>query len=458
MSKIKTVFFCQVCGTQAAKWSGKCLNCGTWGSMVEERVSTGGAKSTSSTPSFVGSQKSVPQLLHTLQAEDYPRISTGDAELDRVLGGGIVRGMLVLVGGEPGIGKSTLLLQLALNLSEQKVLYVSGEESEHQIKMRAERLNIINEQCLVYSETCLEKILDQVDALRPDLLIVDSIQTLYTEKLESAAGTVSQVRECASILMRLAKETGIPIWLIGHITKDGSIAGPKVLEHTVDTVLYFEGDRHLSYRLLRTTKNRFGGTSELGIYEMLASGLQQVSNPSEILLSQREEGLSGIAIASTLEGSRPLFVEVQSLVSPAAYGTPQRSTTGFDPKRLNMLLAVLEKRVGYKFGQQDVFLNIAGGLRIEDPAVDLAVCMSLFSAVEDIRIPSTVAFCGEVGLGGEVRAVQKIEQRLAEAERLGFNSAFFSKFSIKDSTQKDLPNKMKKVAVSKITEVLDSFS
>jgi DNA repair protein RadA/Sms len=380
-----------------------------------------------------------------------PRTVTHDAELDRVLGGGIVPGSLVLIGGEPGIGKSTLMLQIALSLPKVKVLYVSGEESEAQIKMRAERMAFKSDNCYVLSETNTQQIFQQIEILQPDLLIIDSIQTLHSQYVESAAGSVSQVRECTAELMKFAKETGVPVFLIGHITKDGSIAGPKVLEHMVDTVLQFEGDRHLSYRILRTSKNRFGSTNELGIYEMRAEGLRQVANPSEILLTQREEVLNGVAIGAMLEGNRPLLIEIQSLVSPATYGTPQRSSTGFDAKRLNMLLAVLEKRGGMRLGQQDVFLNVAGGMRVDDPALDLAVCASLVSSYEDNPVPEDICFAGEVGLGGEIRAVNRVENRIAEAEKLGFKRIMVSKYAIKGLDVDKY--KIQVIAVSKLEEM-----
>ncbi len=432
MAKIKTSFFCQNCGAQSPKWQGKCPSCGQWNTFVEEIIqkeepSRGQWKSTASPSKKV----SKPQKISEIRYEEQSRITTGDAELDRVLGGGLVAGSLILIGGEPGIGKSTLLLQIALMLSKLKVLYVSGEESENQIKMRAERMRFQSDQCFVLSETNTQQVFQQVEILQPDLLIIDSIQTMHSQYVESAAGSVSQVRECTAEVMKFAKETGTPVFLIGHITKDGAIAGPKVLEHMVDTVLQFEGDRHLSYRILRTSKNRFGSTNELGIYEMQAEGLKQVLNPSEILMTQREELLNGVAIGAMLEGNRPLLIEIQSLVSPATYGTPQRSSTGHDAKRLNMLLAVLEKRGGMRLGQQDVFLNIAGGLRVDDPGLDLAVCASLLSSYEDTPIPSHICFAGEVGLGGEIRAVNRVESRISEAAKLGFKQIMVSKYAIK---------------------------
>ncbi len=429
--KIKTSFFCQSCGAQSPKWLGKCPACGEWNTYVEEII----AKEDPSVGQWkIGSskeRKAAPKRLQEIDFEAQPRIITGDAELDRVLGGGIVPGSLVLIGGEPGIGKSTLMLQIALLLNKTKVLYVSGEESESQIKMRAERMSLTSESCYILTETNTQQIFQHIELLQPDILIIDSIQTLHSQYIESAAGSVSQVRECTAELMKFAKETGTPVFLIGHITKEGSIAGPKVLEHMVDTVLQFEGDRHLIYRILRTSKNRFGSTNELGIYEMRIEGLRPVANPSEILLTQREEVLNGVAIGAMIEGNRPLLIEIQSLVSPATYGTPQRSSTGHDAKRLNMLLAVLEKKGGMRLGQQDVFLNVAGGLKVDDPSLDLAVCASLISSYEDTAVPSDLCFAGEVGLGGEIRAVSKIENRIAEAEKLGFKKIIVSKYAIK---------------------------
>lgn len=432
MAKTKTAYFCQGCGHNSPKWLGKCPSCNEWNTFVEEILAKDDKQQKGdwrvSTSQTIAKR---PLALQEIKFEEQPRIITKDKELNRVLGGGIVRGSLVLIGGEPGIGKSTLMLQIALSLSNLRVLYVSGEESEQQIKMRADRMEHKSDNCFILAETNTQNIFKQIETLEPDILIIDSIQTLQSSFIESSAGSVSQVRECTAELMRFAKESGTPAFLIGHITKDGALAGPKVLEHMVDTVLQFEGDRHLVYRILRTTKNRFGSTSELGIYEMLGTGLREVSNPSEILISQREEDLSGVAIGATLEGNRPLLIEIQSLVSPAAYGTPQRSCTGFDAKRLNMLLAVLEKRGGFRLGTQDVFLNITGGLRIEDPAIDLAVCASIASSYEDIFIPQTACFAAEVGLGGEVRAVMKIENRIVEAEKLGFKTIFVSKYNLK---------------------------
>jgi DNA repair protein RadA/Sms len=452
MAKVKSSFFCQSCGAQSGKWIGKCPSCGEWNTYVEEvlqKEEKGNWKSTSTQIS------NKPKIIHEISYSEEHRIITSDEELNRVLGGGIVPGSIVLIGGEPGIGKSTLLLQIALNLVKYKVLYVSGEESEQQTKMRAERLGIKGNNCFILTETSTQNIFKQIEILQPEILIVDSIQTLHSSFIESGAGSISQVRECTAELLKYAKETGTPIFLIGHITKEGTLAGPKVLEHMVDTVLQFEGDRHMVYRILRTTKNRFGSTSELGIYEMSGVGLREVSNPSEILISQREEELSGITIGATLEGNRPLLIEIQSLVSPANYGTPQRSSTGFDAKRLNMLLAVLEKRGGFRLGTQDVFLNIAGGLRVEDPAIDLAVCASIASSYNDKFIPNYICFAGEVGLGGEIRAVTRIESRISEAEKLGFKEIFISKYNKKGL---DLSKfKIKIHAAAKMEDIFDNL-
>lgn len=455
MAKLKTTFFCQNCGHQSGKWMGRCPSCGEWNSIVEEVVQKdepekGGWRSPSSGPGGL-KVAAKPKALHAINYEEQPRIYTVDSELNRVLGGGIVAGSLVLIGGEPGIGKSTLLLQIALSLAGMRVLYVSGEESEQQIKMRAERLDAPTSDCHVMTETSTQNIFRVAEHFEPEILIIDSIQTMQSSLVESGAGSVSQVRECAAEFMKYAKESGVPVFMIGHITKEGTLAGPKVLEHMVDTVLTFEGDRHTTYRILRTNKNRFGSTDELGIYEMLGSGLRQVTNPSEILISQRDEALSGVTIGSMLEGNRPLMIESQALVSVATYGTPQRSSTGFDAKRLNMLLAVLEKRGGFRLGQQDVFLNIAGGLRVEDPAIDLAVCAAIVSSYEDIAIPPSVAFAAEIGLGGEVRAVSRIESRIAEAEKLGFKQMFISKYNLKGLDTKEYKINIK--PVSRLDEV-----
>jgi DNA repair protein RadA/Sms len=433
MAKLKTLYFCQNCGAQSAKWIGRCPSCGEWNTYVEEVIqkeeTTANNAWKASTAVGTTSKAARPRVISDIIFEEEPRILTRDGELDRVLGGGLVPGSLVLIGGEPGIGKSTLMLQIAMTLRQLKVLYVSGEESEQQIKMRAERLGEQHPNCYILTETNTQNIFKQIDQLQPNVVVVDSIQTLHSGLVESGAGSVSQVRECTQELLKYAKETGVPVLLIGHITKDGSIAGPKILEHMVDTVLQFEGDRHLSYRILRTIKNRFGSTSELGIYEMQGTGLRQVSNPSEILLSQRTESLSGMAIGATLEGNRPLLVEVQALVTPATYGTPQRSSTGFDAKRLNMLLAVLEKRSGLRLGQHDVFLNIAGGLRLDDPALDLAVCAAVVSSLNDVSIRGEICLAAEVGLSGEIRAVSRLDQRLSEAEKLGFAEMYISHFN-----------------------------
>lgn len=429
MAKAKTAYFCQECGYNSPKWVGKCPSCGEWNTFVQEVIEKEDAKPTVTWKSV--NLASRPKAIAEIIYENEPRIATADQELNRVLGGGIVQGSLVLIGGEPGIGKSTLMLQIALTLSDKRVLYVSGEESEQQIKMRAERMSSKSDKCFILTETQTQSIFRQIEEFKPDILIIDSIQTMQSTYIESGAGSVSQVRECTAEFMKYAKETGVPVFLIGHITKDGSLAGPKVLEHMVDTVLQFEGDRHTTYRILRTMKNRFGSTSELGIYEMHSEGLREVSNPSEILISQRDEPVSGIAIGSMMEGNRPLLIEIQSLVSVATYGTPQRSSTGFDAKRLQMLLAVLEKRGGFRLGVQDVFLNVAGGLRVEDPAIDLSVIASIVSSYEDKFIPASACFAAEVGLGGEVRAVSRIESRISEAEKLGFKKIYISKYNSK---------------------------
>lgn len=430
MAKVKKAFFCQSCGYESPKWTGKCPSCNNWNTFVEEIIAKEEPKK-GSWKTETSEQKRVnkPIAINEIQEQNIKRYTSPDGELNRVLGGGIVPGALILIGGEPGIGKSTLMLQVALQYPAAKTLYVSGEESESQIKMRADRIGIKNKECYILAETSTQKIFLQVEQLNPDILVIDSIQTLNSSFVESVAGSVSQVRECTAELMRFAKETSTPVFLIGHITKEGTIAGPKVLEHMVDTVLQFEGDRHLSYRILRTIKNRFGSTSELGIYEMLGAGLRQVSNPSEILISQKEADLSGVSIGASLEGNRPLLIEIQSLVSNAAYGTPQRSSTGYDNKRINMLLAVLEKRGGFRLGTQDVFLNIAGGLKVDDPAMDLSICVSIISSFEEVSVPSKYCFAGEVGLGGEVRAVNRIESRISEAAKLGFNKIFISTFN-----------------------------
>lgn len=424
MSKQKSAFFCQECGYEAPKWLGKCPSCSSWNTFVEEIVASGKQSISFSTDT----RNAKPTLINEIENLVENRMQLVDVELNRVLGGGLVKGALVLIGGEPGIGKSTLMLQMAIQ-EPLNILYVSGEESEQQIRMRAERIGIKNNHCQLLTETNLVNILNHAKALMPEMLIIDSIQTLFYSAIDSSPGSVSQVRECTAQLLRFAKETNVPVFLIGHITKDGSIAGPKVLEHMVDAVLQFEGDRNHVYRLLRTVKNRFGSTNELGIYEMQGTGLRMVENPSEILISHTEGNLSGIAIATTIEGLRPLQVEVQALVSSAAYGTPQRSSTGFDAKRLNMLLAVMEKRCGFKLASKDVFLNIAGGIKVDDPAVDLAVTMAVLSSNADIAIPRGITFAAEVGLSGEVRPVNRAEIRILEAQKLGYEAIYISKFN-----------------------------
>ena len=422
MAKTKTVYICSHCGADSPKWLGKCPNCGEWNTYVEEVVAKEVPSAKRPVPPGLSERgQARPVLLRDITAEKEDRLDLKDQELNRVLGGGLVKGSLVLIGGEPGIGKSTLVLQTILKLHDLKVLYVSGEESYRQLKMRADRLAPDSQNCLILCETNLEQIFVQAQNVQPDLLIIDSIQTIFTELVESSPGSVSQVRECSAAILKYAKESGVPVLLIGHINKEGSIAGPKVLEHIVDTVLQFEGDQHYMYRILRSIKNRFGSTAELGIYEMRQEGLREVSNPSELLLTQNHEGLSGVAIAAAIEGIRPFLIETQALVSSAVYGTPQRSATGFDIRRMNMLLAVLEKRAGFKLAQKDVFLNIAGGLRVNDPAIDLAVLAAVLSSSLDISIEPGVCMAGEVGLSGEIRPVNRIEQRIMEAEKLGFS-------------------------------------
>lgn len=450
MSKTKTSYFCQSCGAQSAKWVGKCPVCNEWNTYVEEVIQREDTKISSK--SFSAKREAKPVLLRNVERQSIDRIDTQDSELNRVLGGGIVPGSLILIGGEPGIGKSTLMLQLAIQLQNHKILYVSGEESEQQIKMRAERIAPPGEHCYIFSETNTQNILRQANELQPDLIIVDSVQTLHSSHIESPPGSVSQIRECTGEFQRFAKEVGVPVFLIGHITKDGTIAGPKLLEHIVDTVLQFEGDRNYAYRILRTLKNRFGSTSEIGIYEMLGSGLRQVINPSEILLTHRDEQPSGIAIAAMMEGMRPFLIETQALVSPAFYGTPQRSATGFDVRRMNMLLAVLEKRSGFRFGTKDVFLNIAGGIRVDDPAIDLGVIAALISSYEDVAIPANFCFAAEVGLSGEVRAVGRIEQRIAEADKLGFEKIFVSGYNGKLTDAKKFGIEV--ITINKIQELV----
>lgn len=432
MSKIKTSFFCQHCGYESVKWVGQCPSCNEWNSFVEEPVHKDNGKTNASWKEYSAEKRSNKTVsLGEIRSGEEKRLITTDTELNRVLGGGIVAGSLVLVAGEPGIGKSTLFLQNALWLKKITVLYVSGEESEQQIKMRADRLGLHNEDFYLLTETSTQIIFQEIKKLKPQLVIVDSIQTLHTSFIDSSPGSVSQIRECAAEFQRFAKETNTPVFLIGHITKDGVIAGPKILEHMVDTVLQFEGDRHYAYRILRTLKNRFGSTAELGIYEMSDKGMRGVINPSEILITQKEDQLSGIAIAATIEGIRPLLIEVQALVTQSVYGTPQRTVSGFDLRRLQLLLAVLEKRGGFHFGMKDVFLNIAGGIKVEDPSIDLAVLCALLSSYEDTPVPSSICFAGEVGLSGEIRAVNRIDQRIAEAEKLGFEKIIVSKYNQK---------------------------
>ena len=445
MAKDKTAYVCSNCGQESPKWVGKCPACGQWNTFKEIKIAP-----SSPTKSVMGkgglhagttAQSSALHVgkvlrLRDISSKDDPRIDMHDAELNRVLGGGLVPGSIVLLGGEPGIGKSTLSLQTMLNLPEKKILYVSGEESAHQLKMRAERLGGDNENFLLLTENSLESIFEHIKEVQPELIVIDSIQTISTEDVESSAGSIAQVRECASALLRFAKTSGVPVILIGHITKEGTLAGPKILEHIVDTVIQFEGDQHYMYRILRSMKNRFGSTAELGIYEMLQTGLRQVSNPSELLLTQDRDGLSGIAITSAIEGIRPFLVETQALVSTAAYGTPQRSATGFDQRRLNMLLAVLEKRVGFKLVQKDVFVNIAGGLRVTDLAMDLSVIAAVLSSNVDTPIESGWCMAGEVGLSGEVRPINRIEQRIAEAEKLGFTDMIIPRHNLQGFDQK----------------------
>lgn len=435
MAKIKTTFFCKNCGSQSSKWLGRCPTCQEWDTFVEEVVEKQGATAIDWRDSSILKKIEKAQKINEIENASERRYITKDGELNRVLGGGLIEGSLILIGGEPGIGKSTLMLQMALQMSDLTVLYVSGEESATQIKMRAERLSAKNDNCYILTETVTQHIFKQIVETNPDVVIIDSIQTLSSVAIESSVGSIGQIKECTAELMKFAKETGTPVFLIGHITKDGAIAGPKMLEHMVDTVLTFEGDRHMNFRILRTSKNRFGSTAELGIYEMKGDGLREVSNPSELLISQRNEDTAGVAIAAMQEGNRPLLIEIQALVSTATYGTPQRSSTGFDAKRLNMLLAVLEKRGGFRLGNQDVFLNVAGGLKVEDPAVDLAVVLAVVSSLEEKPISSQIAFAAEIGLGGEVRAVSKIEQRIAEATKLGYKQIYVSKFNFKTTTE-----------------------
>ena len=448
MAKVKTAFFCQNCGAQHAKWMGQCTTCNEWNTLVEEIVQKEEKHKWNVTAEKSGPNKAL--AISQIQIQKEQRIGTQNQELDSVLGGGLVPGSVVLLGGEPGIGKSTLLLEIALKLKE-KVLYVSGEESQSQIKMRAERLGKQSSNCLILTETCTQNIFKNIEKIAPEILVIDSIQTLYTEHIEASPGSVSQIKESTSELIKFAKETGVPVLVIGHINKEGSIAGPKILEHMVDVVLQFEGDRNHSYRILRAQKNRFGSTSELGIYEMLSSGLREVSNPSEILISEKDGDLSGTAISATLEGVRPLMIEVQALVSSAVYGTPQRSATGYNLKRLNMILAVLEKRAGFRLGAKDVFLNITGGIHVDDPAIDLAVISAILSSNNDEAIPQNYCFAAEIGLAGEIRAVNKIEQRISEAKKLGFDKVFVSKFN-------KISKKNRGISVVPISKIEDLYT
>lgn len=450
MAKLKSVYFCSQCGYESPKWMGKCPSCGEWSTFVEELVRKDVMFKQEDTRSFQ-SVRSEPQQLREIRADEEPRIDLRDGELNRVLGGGLVPASVVLLGGEPGIGKSTLILQTILKLNGLRTLYVSGEESARQLKLRADRIGLQNDDCLIVCETNLDEIFKHVKSTSPRLLVVDSIQTIYSEALESAPGSISQVRECAAALLKFAKQSGTPVLLIGHITKEGSIAGPKILEHIVDTVIQFEGDQHYMYRILRSIKNRFGSTAELGIYEMNQSGLREVSNPSELLLTQNHEGLSGVTIAAAIEGIRPFLIETQALVSTAAYGTPQRSATGFDIRRMNMLLAVLEKRAGFRLAQKDVFLNIAGGLRVNDPGMDLSVISAILSSSLDMSVGDTTALCGEVGLSGEIRPVNRIEQRIQEAEKLGFSRILIPANNLKGF------NKKVKIEVIQVKKVSDAF-
>ncbi len=449
MAKTKKIYYCQNCGAQHSQWMGQCSTCKKWNTIVEEVVDKGEKKQ-----EWKESMSPAGQMNHSINIIDVNlkkehRIRTQNEELDNVLGGGIVPGSMILMGGEPGIGKSTLLLQLALSMQGVKTLYVSGEESSNQIKMRADRIGIANQECFLLTETNTQKIFKQVKEVQPNLLVIDSVQTLHSNYIESSAGSISQIRECTNELMRFAKETNTPVFIIGHITKDGAIAGPKILEHMVDVVLQFEGDRNHVYRILRANKNRFGSTAEIGIYEMYGSGLRQVSNPSEMLISKKDEDLSGSAIIATMEGTRPMMIEVQALVSTAVYGTPQRSATGFDTKRLNMLLAVLEKRAGFRLGVKDVFLNVTGGIKVDDPSIDLGVVVAILSSNEDVAISEKYCFAAEVGLSGEIRPVSRIEKRIQEADKLGFEMIFISKYN----QTKEHNLGIRVVPVSKISEV-----
>ncbi len=452
MAKAKTIYVCTNCGADSPKWVGKCPSCGEWNSYVEEIIKKESPGQKQLIPGLTDREKARPVLLRDITSHEEVRLDMQDGELNRVLGGGLVKGSLVLIGGEPGIGKSTLVLQTILKLRGVKTLYVSGEESSRQLKLRADRMEHENPDCFILCETNLEQVFVQAQNIQPELLVIDSIQTMFTEQVESSPGSVSQVRECSAAILKYAKESGVPVLLIGHINKEGSIAGPKVLEHIVDTVLQFEGDQHYMYRILRSIKNRFGSTAELGIYEMRQNGLREVSNPSELLLTQNHEGLSGVAISAAIEGIRPFLIETQALVSSAVYGNPQRSATGFDLRRMNMLLAVLEKRAGFKLAQKDVFLNIAGGLKVNDPAIDLAVISAVLSSSLDISIDPGVCMAGEVGLSGEIRPVNRIEQRIFEAEKLGFSSIL-----IPYNNLKGLDTAKCKIKIIQVKKVEEAF-
>jgi DNA repair protein RadA/Sms len=449
MAKLKTQFVCQNCGVNSPKWAGKCPSCNEWNTFSEEVIIPKTGRFAQE--AIIQQKNSRPVLISELVQENEKRIDTGNGELNRVLGGGLVHGSVVLIGGEPGIGKSTLILQIALKIPHLKTLYISGEESSQQIKLRADRIHKGDTLCYVLSETLLENIFLHIQEFKPDLLVFDSIQTIYTDKIESSPGTVSQIRECTTRILQYCKSNSVPAFLIGHITKEGSLAGPKILEHIVDTVLQFEGDQNNLYRILRATKNRFGSTSEMGIFEMAGNGLREVLNPSELLISNLDENLSGISIAASIEGMRPFMIEVQSLISTAAYGTPQRSSTGFDLRRLNMLLAVLEKRAGFRLSIKDVFLNITGGIKVDDPAFDLAIIIAILSSDLDFPIDKNICFAGEIGLSGEIRSVQRIEQRIAEAERLGFKKFFVSKYAKIENVKK---NSIEIIPVGKVGDVL----
>jgi DNA repair protein RadA/Sms len=456
MSKVKKSFFCQNCGYESVKWLGQCPSCNQWNTFVEEVIDQGEYKENWSQYDGKTKRASKAILLNEVKSAEEKRLITGDAELNRVLGGGIVAGSLVLVAGEPGIGKSTLFLQNGLQLKNQRVLYISGEESEQQIKMRADRLGFsesMQQPFFLLTETSTQTIFQEIKKLKPQIVIVDSIQTLQSNAMDASQGSISQIRECAAEFQRFAKETNTPVFLIGHITKEGSIAGPKILEHMVDVVLQFEGDRHYAYRILRTLKNRFGSTSELGIYEMTDAGMRGVTNPSEVLITQKEEPLSGIAIAAAMEGVRPLLIEIQALVTHSVYGTPQRTVSGFDSRRLQLLLAVLEKRGGFQLGVKDVFLNIAGGIRVEDPSIDLAVLCALLSSFEDAPLPQNICFAGEVGLSGEIRAVNRIDQRIAEAQKLGFEKIIISRYNQSLRNQNRSHIRIEVVMMSRVEEV-----